>query len=166
MKKTYYTNEQISDMLREIIRQMHDDNYRPSCVVGLSRGGLDIGIKMSHYLDVPFEPLKWQTRNGNFQDRENLSRILEKYESVLFIDDILDSGRSLAEIKMFIDDPKSYAVPDHRLIPEYKIAVLIENISAESGVGVDYAATEINKAEDPAWICFPWETWWAPSLRN
>ena len=155
-KKIYYTNDEISDMLKEVIRQIVADGYQPDCVVGLSRGGLDIGIKMSHFFGVPFEPLKWQTRNGDFQDRGNLDRIMTQYHRVLIIDDILDSGLSLNEIDRAIGDP---------LHGEHRFAVLIQNIAAEGALDPHYSAVEINKVETPAWIVFPWENWWCPSLR-
>lgn len=158
-KKVYYTNEEISDMLRELIRQIVADGYQPDCVVGLSRGGLDIGIKMSHFFGVPFEPLKWQTRNGDFQDRANLNRIMTQYHRVLIIDDILDSGISLNGIYQEIKNANNHNYGDYRL------AVLIENIDVENTVQPNYAASEISKFEDAIWVIFPWENWWCPSLR-
>jgi hypothetical protein len=41
-----------------------------------------------------------------------------------------------------------------------KFAVLINN-EASNYKDIDYMARNINKLEDPAWIVFPWENWWA-----
>ena len=43
--------------------RISERNYKK--IVGISRGGLIPGIILSHALDVPFEPLQWQTRDGD-----------------------------------------------------------------------------------------------------
>jgi hypothetical protein len=37
---------------------------------------------------------------------------------------------------------------------------LIENEPSKFG-GVDYVSKFINKNENPQWIVYPWEEWWA-----
>ena len=39
-----------------------------------------------------------------------------------------------------------------------RFAALIDNVPSQ--FDVDYSSIEINKAEDPAWIVFPYEEWW------
>lgn len=168
--KVYYTNDQISDLLKEIVRQVANSEWKPDCIIGLSRGGLDIGAKLSHYFSVPFEPLKWQTRNGKFQDKDNLIRIVlgANYKNILIIDDILDSGISLTGIfeELEINVNARNKNTDYESSgPDIRYAALIQNISAKHAIELDYCATEINKDESDSWICFPWENWWAPSLR-
>lgn len=158
MKKVYYSNDDISDMLKEVVRQISYSEVRPDVIVGLSRGGLDIGVKLSHYFEVPFEPLKWQTRNGDFQDYDNLRRVMSEYQRVLVIDDILDSGRSIKDIVEFVDTMGADA-------GKLYTATLIENLAVSNINFPDFSAVEIDKSVDDAWIVFPWENWWAPSLR-
>jgi hypothetical protein len=33
-------------------------------------------------------------------------------------------------------------------------------LASACDVKMDYAGMEINKAEDPVWVDFPWEDWW------
>ena len=57
-------------------------------VVGISRGGLIPGVIVSHILNVPFEPVAWQTRDGYSQDAEKVAE--NNHGTTLFIDDICD----------------------------------------------------------------------------
>ncbi len=63
-KKVYYTDKQIDGMVHDIIRQMNNDNWMPDYVVGLTRGGLNPALKISHYLNIPMETLKVSLRDG------------------------------------------------------------------------------------------------------
>jgi hypoxanthine phosphoribosyltransferase len=63
-KKVYYTDKQIDGMVHDIIRQMNNDNWMPDYVVGLTRGGLNPALKISHYLKIPMETLKVSLRDG------------------------------------------------------------------------------------------------------
>ena len=65
--------------------------------------------------------------------------------SILIIDDINDTGNTLAKIK------KEF----NRYIKKIKFAVLINNKS--SSFEVDYYGSEIDKNIDNRWIVFPWE---------
>jgi hypothetical protein len=38
-------------------------------------------------------------------------------------------------------------------------AVLVNNTASEYK-RIDYSCVDINKAEEPSWIVFPWEDWW------
>lgn len=163
-KYTYYTNEQINDLLKEVIRKITLSDYRPDAIVGLSRGGLDIGVKMSHYFDVPFEPIKWQTRNGTRQDQDALKNILIQYHRILVVDDIFDSGLTIDQVDQFA----ARCFMDGDIIwenAEMRYAVLIENIAAESRTTPHWSGTEIDRTIDTSWIVFPWENWWAPTAR-
>ena len=108
-------------------------------IVGLSRGGLPIGVKLSNLLGVPFTPLVWQTRSGAEPDVLGLLQIEKKndIETTLFVDDICDSGTTIAQV--------------NNLVKGITWAVLINKIPGS----VDYAA-EVMEGDE--WIEFPWET--------
>jgi hypothetical protein len=38
--------------------------------------------------------------------------------------------------------------------------VLYDNESSDCTVPISYSAIDINKATDPQWVVFPWESWW------
>ena len=43
----------------DIIRQMTTDHFLPDVIIGVSRGGLPIGVMMSHYFDTKFIPVSY-----------------------------------------------------------------------------------------------------------
>lgn len=178
-KQIYYTNEQVNGFIHTIIRQMSHEGYKPDYIVGLTRGGLDIALKLSHYLDVPMETLKVSLRDGdhaesncwmaedafgyvNEEDRKQVGSRWDtmKRKNILIVDDINDTGATLAWIKQ---DWQSCCLPNE---PSWetvwgnnvKFAVLVDNIDSKEEV--NYKGTEINKFEDPCWVIFPWEQWW------
>lgn len=157
MKKIYKTWREVDANCTKLALDILRSDWRPDYIVGLTRGGLTPAVLLSHLLKVPMHTLKVQLRDGE-QDCEMNCWIPEdvvKATNVLIVDDINDTGETLAWIR---DDwEKSVFKGDiaywwHKRI---KIAVLVNNMaSAET---VDFHIDEINKAEDPCWIVFPWE---------
>jgi xanthine phosphoribosyltransferase len=167
-KKVYYTDKQIDGMVHDIIRQMNNDNWMPDYVVGLTRGGLNPALKISHYLNVPMHTLKISLRDGVAEEdcesncwmAEDAYGYLDSPKNILIVDDINDTGATLNWIKQ--DWQGSCSVTDERWNYVWndftRFAVLVDNDA--SPFAVNYFGTSINKAEDPQWIVFPWEEWW------
>jgi xanthine phosphoribosyltransferase len=160
-KKVYYTDRQIDSMIHDIIRQMNNDNWMPDYVVGLTRGGLNPALKISHYLNIPMETLKVSLRDG--EDCEtNCWMAEDAYEGkrILIVDDINDTGATLNWIKndwqgsTFKHDLKWDGIWNDTV----RFAVIVDNEA--STFEVNYIGESINKAEDPQWVTFPWEEWW------
>jgi len=165
---------------QELCRQMQNQQWRPDYVVGLTRGGLVPATMISQYLDVPMYSLKVSLRHGTEDCESNLWMAEEAFgyvqaegvevhsnesmrKKILIVDDINDSGATMAWIK---DDWESscagIVAPD--IWQEVwgntvRFAVLVNN-STSRFQDVNYQAREINKIEDPQWIVFPWEEWW------
>jgi hypoxanthine phosphoribosyltransferase len=164
-EKVYYTDKQIDGMLHDIIRQMINDKWKPDYIVGLTRGGLNPALKLSHYLNVPMHTLSVSLRDGeecetNCWMAEDAYGYMDSPKRILIVDDINDTGATLAWIKR--DWESSCAVNNERW--EYvwnestRFAVLVDNDA--SPFQVNYYGTSINKAEEDVWIVFPWENWW------
>tara|TARA_R110001606_G_scaffold399171_1_gene581267 strand:- start:353 stop:772 length:420 start_codon:yes stop_codon:yes gene_type:complete len=117
---------------------MHYADKGLTRIVGISRGGLPIGVTLSNLLGVPFTPLVWQTRDGDDQDVLGLLHIESRNDikTTLFVDDICDSGTTIAQVNNLVED--------------ITWAVLINKIPGS----VDYAA-EVMEGDE--WIEFPWE---------
>ena len=147
VKKTYFTNIQMRNALIQIEDQMVHDNWMPSIILGINRGGCIPGVYLSHRLNKPHEVLDVRLRDHS--TKPNLS-VLEKafafQHKILIIDDINDTG---ATFKYITDN---FGKPDR-----VKFATLINN--KPSPVEMDYKGYEINKDEVPTWIVFPWEEW-------
>lgn len=167
MKKVYVSWSDVQRQVQEIIRQMTLDGWTPDYVVGITRGGLTPANLISQYLGCPMETLKVSISEDKCESNlwmaeEAFGYDMDVPKNILIVDDINDSGATLSWIK------KDWPSGCHPNDPKWKniwgdnvrVAVLYDNESSESTLGIDYSAETINKFEDPQWIVFPWEEWW------
>ena len=150
-KYEYLDHNTMNNYYSEVVRQMTNSGFIPDVVIAPMRGGADFGIKLSNYYNIPFIPIIWQTRDGKERDVDSYVSILHEWRdsSILLVDDICDSGKTLNEL---------IALADVELLAEFRVAVAIENL--ESDVQIDYSAREIIRSEEEQWFIFPWEDWW------
>ena len=156
-KKIYYDWAQIDRWCQRIALDILKTDWRPDYIVGLTRGGLVPGVMLSHILDIPMHTLKVALRDGHEDCEINawMPEDVTEGKNILIVDDINDTGETLAWIR---DDwEKSVFQGDiayhwHKRI---KVAVIVNNLA--SNEHIDWCAIDINKAEDPRWIVFPWE---------
>ena len=81
---------------QDIIRQITKDHFLPDVIIGISRGGLPIGVMLSHYYDTPFIPFKGSLRDHpNWETDWKLPshwKIKNGKRQILIVDDICDEG--------------------------------------------------------------------------
>lgn len=154
--------------VQELLRQMHQQQWKPDYVVGLTRGGLTPAVMISQYLNVPMYALKVSLRHGSEDCESNLWMAEEAFgyednvpKNILIVDDINDSG---ATMKWIRQDWQSGCLPnDERWNTIWnknvRFAVMVNNTTSKFQ-DIDYSALEINKNDDPQWVVFPWEEWW------
>ena len=106
-------------------------------IVGLTRGGLPLAVKLSHALQVPMETLDWQTRDGSNKDVAKLQSLLFE-QGLLFVDDICDSGLTIEQIKNYAPNSQWY--------------VLVDKQCKDSTI-----KGALQMKDDHRWIVFPWE---------
>ena len=167
-KKVFYTWQDIEDMTSDIIQQIAVDGegFKPDYVVGLTRGGLIPATMISHYFEVPMHTLEIKLRDHAVEPESNTWMAQDALDGkkILIVDDINDTGETLSWIKedwncsgKLYDKGKS---PHINWEANVRFAVLIENEPSKFG-DVDYVSKFINKNENPQWIVYPWEEWWA-----
>lgn len=168
---------QISDISRQIMLS----NWKPDYIVGITRGGLVAATLLSHYLGVRMHTLNVALRDTNDpgpetncwmaedafgynppEERTTDSDVYDawKRKKILVVDDINDSGATLAWIKK---DWQSSVCPKH---PQWanvwnqsvKFAVVTNNLASKEKV--DFAGFEFNKKDQDFWFVYPWENWW------
>ena len=159
MKKEYYNWENVEDMISDIVQQIavDGDNFKPDYVVGLTRGGLTPATMLSHYYQVPMHTLEIKLRDHSVEPESNkwMAQDAVDGKKILIVDDINDTGDTLAWIKQDWEKTGEINWPAN-----IRFAVLVENEPSKFG-DVDYVSKFINKNENPQWIVFPWEEWWA-----
>lgn len=136
MEKIKITWKDFDESVDEIVEGYKDQGLKR--IIGISRGGLPLAVKLSNRLGVPMIPLEWQTRDGNIKDSGKLWSILRgDISKTLFVDDICDSGRTIRQISS--------------LIPGSRWCTLV----TKDLLAVEYSPIFIGRED--RWIVFPWE---------
>lgn len=138
-----YTQFKFNQDIKNLIDQIRDSGKKYDKVVAIMRGGLIPGVCISHALNIPFETLKWSTRDRPDADVFNLT--MRSEDRILLVDDICDSGKTLETI---LDTfPKS----------DIHTAVLIHNINL--GFTPTYYSFKLDRNLHQEFIDFWWETY-------
>lgn len=153
IKYEYLSHSDMNSLYTETVRQMAISNYTPDVIIAPMRGGVDMGVKLSNYFEVPVKALHWQTRDGEETNVNQLLEIVEQNvgKNILIVDDICDTGKTLTDIYAHLveDDGKNYNI---------SFATAIANL--ECDFEPTWSGREISRSEDSQWFVFPWENWW------
>lgn len=145
MNKKFIPYKKVKEYVKNLNEQITISKWNPDLILSVNRGGCVPGIYLSHLRDVKHEVICLNKKD----DRNNsiyLNKIIDKHLSVLVVDDINDTGNTLADISNIY---KNY-------INKFKFAVLIDNNA--SSFNVNYYNKKIDKTVDNSWIVFPWES--------
>jgi len=133
VKKKLYTWKWVDEQIDKIGEQM-EGFEKPQFITGVPRGGLIPAVLMSHKFNIPFIGLEAaKTLPGDLKKK------------VLVIDDIADSGNTLAQIERH----------------NFQTATLARRYSSTytpSMIGQD--------VRDDHWLVFPWENISAKSIQD
>lgn len=154
MKRRYVSQTEISGLLKEIVRQLAVHNTTPTAIVAPIRGGLQLGVMLSHYFECPVYPVEISLRDTNiinYRDIEQQFKRAWSHGLVLVIDDINDTGNTINTIK-----EATAGIP---LAGDTRYAVLLDKVSSRAEV--DYAGELVPEEREHEWVVFPWEEWWA-----
>jgi len=159
--KLYYTWDNLSSDLGDLVNQMAKESYKPDVILAPGRGGFPPGVMLSHYFEVPFHGFEWQTRDGEVEDSRGLELLLSKYigQNIIIIDDINDSGKTLTgihSVALGLEKDSEKAI--FFLHEGLKYVTLYDKLSSKFGE-VKFTANEVAQDEEQ-WIVFPYEEWW------
>ena len=138
-KNVFLSEDDVRVCVLNIIQQMNLEKWTPDVVLGFTRGGLAPANYISQWYNIPMVAIN---KSSDFNDRLD-------YDNVLVIDDINDTGNTLASFNEKIR-PR---------LRDVKYAVIVNN-EASVFDKIDYMGYSFNKLEEPNWIVFPWENWW------
>ena len=129
-----------SDVLSMCHNLEHDvSKMKPDMIVGITRGGLLPAVHLSHALNVPMETLHWRTRDNPLTEYNgHIEEALIDKKTVVFVDDINDTGRTFTEVK-----------------EEYQGGYYVSLVEKVGSVFRSDASSL--QLQDDRWIVFPWE---------
>jgi uncharacterized protein len=148
MNHIIYTYEQFRVNINALAIQIQESNFQPDLIVGVLRGGAIPAIHLSHLLDCPVKIIEWSTRDSKTTDRKNLDKIAvmaERGQKILLVEDIVDSGKTLTEIKSRLFETRG----------NIRYAAMWYNIA--QNVVVDFYSNTIDRTIDERWVYMPWE---------
>lgn len=120
-------------------------------IVPIVRGGLCMGTCLSHKLktgypgiNTPVIPVSFQTRDFQTNDSEKLKSILEQYNEIFIIEDLVDSGQTLKTLEQVIaTDYKNKNIEFYAMFGEKK--------------SICFKTNYWKDIEEDTWYVFPWE---------
>lgn len=145
----YY--EDFLSKVRQLSCKIMHGRWRPDFVIGVGRGGLVPAVYISHQLDVPMLSIDHSAKVPGFAD-ELLGKIAgmsAQGKRLLFVDDINDSGGTIAYIRTLLSDNGCEA-------ENLRFAVLISNVRSKAIA--ELWVDEIDRDQDKRWFVFPWES--------
>lgn len=108
---THPTYGNVETACAHIIKELDTKGIRPTRIVALSRGGLTLGVILSHNLNIPMTPVQYSSKKGVGDNRNHCNDLPAiANEVLLIVDDIADSGHSLKEVVDFYTSTDSNSV--------------------------------------------------------
>ena len=102
MKKKYVSFQKVKQNLVEINSKINQTNWKPDIILSVNRGGCVPGVFLSHMRDLDHEVLSF--KNNIDINNDTIKNIMSNHLSILIIDDINDTGNTLADIKKNLID--------------------------------------------------------------
>ena len=150
---TIYTpiaQEQFVADIRTLATRLAADAWLPDFLIGIGRGGLVPAVFLSHATGLPMLSVDFSSHVEDFSGAP-LARLAARTlagETLLFLDDINDTGRTIAQLRRTLADAGA-------VLDRIRFATLLDNV--RSGQRVEYRAREIDRAVTKDWFIFPWE---------
>ncbi|MDR6788352.1 hypoxanthine phosphoribosyltransferase [Sphingomonas sp. BE138] len=140
----------IADVRALAAKIARETAWRPDWLVGVGRGGLVPAVYLSHAAGVPMQSVDYSAQDDARAAPaiERLAALTRDGQRLLFVDDINDSGRTIAQLRTLLE--QAGAARTH-----VRFATLIDNRG--SAAKVDLAARTIDRAVTKDWFVFPWE---------
>ncbi|MGN6374650.1 MAG: phosphoribosyltransferase [Sphingomonas sp.] len=137
-------------MVLTLAEQVRGGEWTPSFLIGIGRGGLAPAVYLSHATGLPMLSVDHSSEVPDFADAPlvRLAARTRNGERLLFLDDINDSGSTIAKLRAALAAAGATA-------ENVRFATLIDNKASRERV--DYRARTIDRTETKDWFVFPWE---------
>jgi len=136
--------------VQAVAAALHRAEWRPDHIVGIGRGGLVPAVYLSHRTGIPVLSIDYSSGVPSFGEEliEKLAASTREGNSILLMDDINDSGRTIGAFRQSLLAHGAEA-------RKVRLAVLIDNVRSEAKV--DFKSRTIDRSADKRWFVFPWE---------
>lgn len=159
-QKCYIGAQELLELSYELGQKIIKDGFCPTYIIGIWRGGAPVGIAIQElykYMNITTDHISIRTSSyvGTNQQSEirvhGLEYIIDNAnmtDSILLVDDIFDSGRSIKAILIKLKQKMRNNLPQ-----DIRVAtVLYKRENNKTDIVPDYYVSETNK-----WIIFPHE---------
>ena len=163
--KILYTDDMFCRDVDWIRRLINSQTEKFEAIIAPYRGGLPLGVKLSHILNLPLGIINYQRLDGvsgvngeislaiepiGKDDLGNPIKFKEFTDSVLLVDEICDTGETMVKAIKYLKE----------LNPNIEIKVIClyasndgdEFVMSQTGVNIMPCRDNKNK-----WVTFPWE---------
>lgn len=147
---TPFTHDEFVSAVQSLSAELSAGDWQPDLLVGVGRGGLAPAVYMSHATGWPMVSIDFSTPIPEFNAAlvQALAARTQAGEHLLFVEDINDSGRTIAAMRAQLGAAGA-------VLANLRFAVLLDNqVSAER---VDYRFRTIDRTVTKDWFIFPWE---------
>lgn len=147
---TPFEHDDFIAAIRMLSDQIRGDDWQPTFIIGIGRGGLTPAVFLSHATGVSMLSVDVSAPVPAFNG-ELLEKLAERTlagERLLFVDDINDSGGTIRALR------RGLAAAGGDVVAT-RFAVLLDNISSLERV--EYGFRQIDRHTDKDWFVFPWE---------
>lgn len=143
-------HETFVDQVHALAAAIAADDWTPSFIIGIGRGGLAPAVYLSHATGLPMLSVDHSSKVEDFSDAPlvRLAARTRDGERLLFVDDINDTGATIGKLRAAL--AAAGAVSDG-----VRFATLLDN--SQSSERVEYRAEVIDRRTRKDWFVFPWE---------
>ena len=147
---THIPHDDFVAAIRTLAELLAADTWKPDFIIGVGRGGLAPAVYLSHATGLPMLSVDYSSQVKDFADAplERLAARTQDGARLLFLDDINDSGRTIAHLREKL-------AAGGAAQGSIRFATLIDNVSSVQTV--DYRARTIDRTVTKDWFIFPWE---------
>lgn len=146
---THPTYDELHLAANYLVSQIEEAGIKPDVIIGLVRGGTLPATIISHALNIPMIAIHYSAKDGAGDNKNHSNQLpnLSQYKTLLIVDDICDTGKTLNDIYKYYSVD---AQPKHVL---YSAVWYYKDI--ENGYVPDFFWYKI--PQDCPWIIFPFE---------
>ncbi len=141
-----YTWDQLHTDTTRICDWAKEVGFIPDVIVGIVRGGAVPAVIASHIFNIPVELVNWSLRDHGKKDTKKLDQLALSSKRCLFIEDIVDSGETMKQIKERMFDTNRRV-----------LYTCLHYNPNQTNATVHFHANIVDRAHDDRWVIYPYE---------